>query len=62
MNTVLYNRIEGINNAVNKRQGKTSLSSVSATEADSLFDRKIDLVAEGIESFFGVSSIFSDLP
>jgi hypothetical protein len=37
LNTVLYNRIEEINNAVKKRQGKT-LSSVSATDADSLFD------------------------
>jgi hypothetical protein len=44
VNTVLYNRIEEINNAVKKRQGKTSLSSVSATDADSLFDRKIELV------------------
>jgi hypothetical protein len=44
VNTVLYNRIEEINNAVKKRQGKTSLLSVSATDADSLFDRKIELV------------------
>jgi integrase len=53
LNTVLYNRTEEINDAVKKRQGNTSLSSVSATDADSLFDRKIGLVTEGIDSFFG---------
>src|SRR5688500_10983954 len=37
---------------VEKRQGKTSLSSASATDVDS-FDRKIDLVTEGIDPFFG---------
>ena len=41
LNTVLYNRKEG------------SLLPVSPSDANSLFDRRIDLETEGIDSFFG---------
>jgi hypothetical protein len=53
LNTVLYNWKEGINNAVKKRLSKSSLSPFSPSDANSLFDRRIDLITEGIDSFFG---------
>jgi hypothetical protein len=53
LNTVLYNREERINNAVKKRLYKSSLSPVSPPDANSLFDRRIDLLTEGIDAFFG---------
>jgi hypothetical protein len=43
LNTVLYNRKEGTNNVVKKRQAKPSLSSVSSTDADSLFDGGVEI-------------------
>ncbi|HYZ60564.1 MAG TPA: hypothetical protein VE544_12980 [Nitrososphaeraceae archaeon] len=52
MNTVLYNRKERTSNEVKKRLSKSSLSPVSPPDANSLFDRRIDLVTEGIDSFF----------
>jgi hypothetical protein len=36
LNTVLYNRKEGINNAVKKRLSKSSLSPVSPSDANPL--------------------------
>ena len=52
MNTVLYNRKERTSNEVKKRLSKSSLSPISPPDANSLFDRRIDLVTEGIDSFF----------
>jgi hypothetical protein len=46
LNTVLYNRIEEINNAVEKRQGKTSLSSASATDVTYLTEKLTLLLKE----------------
>jgi hypothetical protein len=43
LNTVLYNRKEGTNNVVKKRQVKPLLSSVSSTDADSLFDGGVEI-------------------
>jgi hypothetical protein len=57
LNTILYNRKKGINNEVKKRQGKSAAAiaprssignNVSAANNDALFDRKIDLITEGI--------------
>jgi hypothetical protein len=69
LNTVLYNWKEGTNNEVKKRLRNTSASSLlnsltpslsdsvslaaASVNADALFDRKIKLVTEGIDSFFG---------
>lgn len=53
LNTVLYNRKEGTYNEVKKRLSKSSLLPVSPSDANSLFDRRMDLETEGIESFFG---------
>ena len=52
LNTVLYNRKERTSNEVKKRPSKSSLSPISPPDANSLFDRRIDLVTEGIDSFF----------
>lgn len=61
LNTILYNWKEGINNEVKKRQGKSAAAiaprssignNVSAANNDALFDRKIDLITEGIAPFF----------
>ena len=52
LNTVLYNRKERTSNEVKKRLSKSSLSPISPPDANSLFDRRIDLVTEGIDSFF----------
>jgi hypothetical protein len=38
---------------VKKRLSKSSLLPVSPSDADSFFDRRIDLETEGIDSFFG---------
>jgi hypothetical protein len=38
---------------VKKRLSKSSLSPFSPSDANSLFDRRIDLITEGIDSFFG---------
>jgi hypothetical protein len=57
LNTILYNRKKGINNEVKKRQDKSAAAiaprssignNVSAANNDALFDRKIDLITEGI--------------
>ena len=50
LNTVLHNWKERTNNEVKKRLSKSSLSPVSPPI---LFDRRIDLITEGIDSFFG---------
>jgi hypothetical protein len=61
LNTILYNWKEGINNEVKKRQGKSAAANaprtsignnVSAANNDALFDRKIDLITEGIAPYF----------
>ena len=69
LNTVLYNWKEGTNNEVKKRLRNTSASSLlnsltpslsdsvslaaASVNANALFDRKIERVTEGIDSFFG---------
>ena len=68
LNTLLYNRKQGTNDEVNKRQRNIPTATSSAAIAqrssisnnistvpnsDALFDRKIDLITEGIEPFFG---------
>jgi integrase len=68
LNTFLYNWKEGTNDEVNKRQRNIPTATSSAAIAqrssisnniftvpnsDALFDRKIDLITEGIEPFFG---------
>lgn len=66
LNTILYNWQEGINNEVNKRRSNTTTATAATTARlsigdnayaaaannDSLFDTKIDLITEGIDSFF----------
>lgn len=66
LNTVLYNWEEEANNEVKIGQGNTSSTSAAAIVArntlgdnldaaantDSLFERKIDLITEGIDRFF----------
>ena len=61
LNTILYNWKEGTNNEVKKRQGKSAAAilprpsignNVSAANNDALFDRKIDLITEGIAPYF----------
>jgi hypothetical protein len=68
LNTILYNWKEETNDEVNKRKGNISTATQSAaiiprpsisnnvsavSSSDALFDRKIDLVTEGIDPFFG---------
>jgi hypothetical protein len=68
LNTLLYNWKQGTNDEVNKRQRniptatsssaiaqRSSISNNISTvpSSDALFDRKIDLITEGIEPFFG---------
>jgi hypothetical protein len=68
LNTLLYNWKEGTNDEVNKRQRNIPAAISSAAIArrssisnnisgvpnnDALFDRKTDLITEGIEPFFG---------
>jgi 2OG-Fe(II) oxygenase superfamily len=59
LNTILYNLKEETNNEVNKRKGNLPTVAPSAAIApgqsisnDALFDRKIDLVTEGLDPFF----------
>jgi integrase len=62
LNTILYNWKEGVNNEVKKRQGNKLADAiaprpsigdnVSAANDDALFDRKIDLITEGIVPYF----------
>jgi hypothetical protein len=53
LNTVLYNREEGINNAVKKRLSKVHYRLSHHPMLTPLFDRRIDLITEGIDAFFG---------
>ena len=69
LNTILYDRKENTNDEVSKRKGNiptvapstaiasgssisNNVSAVSSSN-DALFDRKIDLITEGIDIFFG---------
>jgi integrase len=68
LNTVLYNCKEGTKDEVNKRKGTIPTATPSAVigpkpstsnnisavpNSNALFDRKIDLITEGIDPFFG---------
>jgi integrase len=68
LNTILYDRKEETNDEVSKRKGNIPTAASSAaiaprpsisnnvsavSSSDGLFDRKIDLITEGIDPFFG---------